>query len=328
MTTEIANVNTADMIFNSQSMELLDTLAATMSMGIATIPKHLQKNKSDCMAVAMQAMQWGMNPYAVAQKTHLINGTLGYEAQLINAVISSSRAIKGRFHYRYGGNWDNTGDGKAVKIEAGVNVNMGVTIDTTCWVQVGAVLAGEDEITWGEPLYPSAVTTRNSPLWKTAPKQQSAYLALKYWARLYSPAVVMGVYSPDEFEDYTPSERVVNPAPASTAPVEGSTKSSKLNSILNRKLTVIENEPEVVPEQSGSAADEDGVISEVTADFANRIGHARSLAELEKVGALIKGAVDGNVLIAMERDLLYSTFGERKHQLKAEFAKSNEDNQA
>lgn len=53
----------------------------------------------------MQAMQWGMNPYAVAQKTHLVNGVLGYEAQLVNAVIASSSAIHGRFHYRYGGDY-------------------------------------------------------------------------------------------------------------------------------------------------------------------------------------------------------------------------------
>lgn len=54
------------------------------------------------MAIVMQAMQWGMNPYAVAQKTHTVNGVLGYEAQLVNAVIASSSAIHGRFHYRYG----------------------------------------------------------------------------------------------------------------------------------------------------------------------------------------------------------------------------------
>jgi hypothetical protein len=41
----------------------------------------------------MQAAQWGMNPFAVAQKTHVVNGTLGYEAQLVNAVVSSSNLL-------------------------------------------------------------------------------------------------------------------------------------------------------------------------------------------------------------------------------------------
>ena len=40
-----------------------------------------------------------MNPFAVAQKTHVVNGSLGYEAQLVNAVVQASGAIDGRFHY-------------------------------------------------------------------------------------------------------------------------------------------------------------------------------------------------------------------------------------
>ena len=48
-------------------------------------------------------------------------------------------------------------------------------------------------------------------MWKTAPKQQIAYLAVKYWARLYCPEVILGVYSPDEVEPRT--EKEINPAP-------------------------------------------------------------------------------------------------------------------
>ena len=47
---------------------------------------------------------------------------------------------------------------------------------------------------------------RNSPLWKSAPKQQLAYLAVKYWARLYCPEVILGVYSTDELE---PTKRTI-----------------------------------------------------------------------------------------------------------------------
>lgn len=78
-------------------------------------------------------------------------------------------------------------------------------------IRVGAVLRGEADITWGEPIYLADITTRNSPLWKTAPKQQIAYLAVKYWARLYCPEVILGVYSPDEVESR--AEKEINPAP-------------------------------------------------------------------------------------------------------------------
>jgi len=211
--TNMVHVSTTDMILDYRAMEQMNTLANLMAGGQATVPKHLQGNPADCMAIIMQAAQWRMNPFAVAQKTHVVSGTLGYEAQLVNAVISSSKAINGRFHYKYGGDWEVTGDGSNQKIQAGVNVNNGNNITQNCWVQVGAILSGEDEIQWGERLYPSMVTTKNSALWKTNPKQQSGYLALKYWARLYAPAVIMGVYSSDELEpeEKKPTEKVINP---------------------------------------------------------------------------------------------------------------------
>ncbi|WP_244609835.1 recombinase RecT, partial [Escherichia coli] len=55
------------------------------------------------------------------------------------------------------------------------------------------------------------------------PKQQIAYLALKYWARLYCPAVVLGVYTPDEIEQRT--EKEINPTPqrVSLADISGDT---------------------------------------------------------------------------------------------------------
>jgi hypothetical protein len=211
--TNMVHVSTTDMVLDYRAMESMNTLANLMASGQSTVPKHLQGNPADCMAIIMQSAQWRMNPFAVAQKTHVVSGTLGYEAQLVNAVVSSSKAINGRFHYRYGGDWEVTGDGSNQKIQTGVNVNNGNTITQNCWIQVGAILSGEDEIQWGERLYPSMVTTKNSALWKTNPKQQGGYLALKYWARLYAPAVIMGVYSSDELEPEAtkPTERVINP---------------------------------------------------------------------------------------------------------------------
>lgn len=185
--------HTANMLMSPQIMGQIQKFAEVMATGKSTVPKHLQDSMGDCMAVTMQAAQWGMNPFAVAQKTHLVNGTLGYEAQLVNAVISSSRAIQGRFKYEYGGDWTKQNSPDA-------------------WVRVGAVLSGEQEITWGEPVFLHTITTRNSPLWKSNPKQQAAYLAVKYWARLYCPDVILGVYTPDELHDAPPPvEREINP---------------------------------------------------------------------------------------------------------------------
>lgn len=47
------------------------------------------------------------------------------------------------------------------------------------------------------------------------PKQQLAYLAVKRWARLYAPDVILGVYSADELDDLP--EKELNPRASGTA---------------------------------------------------------------------------------------------------------------
>ncbi len=166
----------ANLILQGDAMERIFKFAEMMSQGIATVPKHLQGKPADCLAIVMQATQWGMNPFAVAQKTHIVNGTLGYEAQLVNAVLQASGSIRGEFQYEYRGN--------AGAIEC----------------RVGAVTTGSTAVTWGEWLCENTVTTKNSPLWKTNPKQQLGYLQVKNWARAYRPAAILGVYTSDELE--------------------------------------------------------------------------------------------------------------------------------
>lgn len=56
--------------------------------GIA-LPKHLRDNPGACMAVAMQAFEWDMSPFAVASKSYSFNGVIAYEAQLITAVVNT-----------------------------------------------------------------------------------------------------------------------------------------------------------------------------------------------------------------------------------------------
>lgn len=251
-----APVNEADTktaIFSPSGLQKLQAFASVMAEGKSTVPAHLAGKPADCLAVALQAAQWGMNPFAVAQKTHLVNGTLGYEAQLVNAVVTSSTAVQGRFKYEYGGNWENFRPGPA-----------NAANEKGLCVRVGAVLRGETEITWGEPLYMEFVTTRNSPLWKTAPKQQLAYLAVKFWARLYCPDVILGVYTPDEFEQKERVERDVTPARTR----------QDLNNLINQKPA------DAAPHDSGQTSARSP--EELLKDFTEAASKAVSVEELDK----------------------------------------------
>lgn len=188
--------STAATIFNPQSLMQLQQFAQVMSEGVVAIPQHLRGKPADCLAVTMQAAQWGMNPYAVAQKTHIVNGALGYEAQLVNAVVSSSNLLSSRINYSWSGNWSKC-TGKNDKSDF-----LSVT--------VSAVIKGESE--------PRELTismaqagVRNSPLWEQDPKQQLAYLCTKRWARLHAPDVLLGVYTPDELDETPRGERDITP---------------------------------------------------------------------------------------------------------------------
>lgn len=176
-----AMTSPAAVMMNPTSMNALVAFADMMSKSAITVPQHLQGKPADCLAIAMQAAQWGMNPFAVAQKTHVVSGRLGYEAQLVNAVITSSRAIEGTFRYEFRG----TGQ------------------DLEC--RVGATPRGEAGIVWGEWLRNGDVKVRNSPLWAVNPKQQLGYLQVKNWARLYCPGAILGVYTDDELAPSDPS---------------------------------------------------------------------------------------------------------------------------
>lgn len=203
---------TTALILDTQSMQSIMAMAEIMAKGIATVPKHLQKNASDCAAVIMQAMQWRMNPYAVAQKTHLVNGTLGYEAQLVNSVINSLAPTKTRINYEWFGDWSKVlGKFKEIESKKKVDEDTGkpLTYRVPDWqigdekglgVKVWATMKGEENPRVLE-LNLIQCRVRNSPLWADDPRQQIAYLAVKRWSRLHCPDVIMGVYTPDELKE-------------------------------------------------------------------------------------------------------------------------------
>ncbi|WP_313334073.1 recombinase RecT [Comamonas sp.] len=183
----ISGTSSTGLVLSNDTMDKAFRMAELMASGRATVPKHLQGSAADCMAVTLQALQWNMSPFAVAQKTHLVNGTLGYEAQLIIAVLQSTGAIVGEFEYEYQGDGDNL----------------------QC--RAGATPRGKTQIKWGEWLALKSITTKNSPLWKTNPRQQIAYLQAKNWSRLYTPGAILGVYTPDELSSPQPIEKHMGP---------------------------------------------------------------------------------------------------------------------
>ena len=148
-----------------------------MSNGGVALPQHLRGNAGACMAVALQALEWEMNPFAVAQKSYVVNGIIAYEAQLIAAVVNTRSGIEGRLKYRYEGNGD----------------------DLVCFVT--GKIDGE-ELEYESPRK-GDIKPQNSPLWKNDPKQQLGYFSARAWARRHTPEVILGVYDREEAQNFT-----------------------------------------------------------------------------------------------------------------------------
>lgn len=143
------------------------------------VPAHLRgRDKAgDCMAVCLQALRWGMDPFMVAQDTYFVKDGAppGYGAKLINAVIYARAPLDGRLHITFAGEWPNN--------------------SRVC--TVAGRFRGDPNL-HERVVEASRITTRNSPLWKTDPDQQLAYYATRAWARLYCPDVILGVVAADE----------------------------------------------------------------------------------------------------------------------------------
>lgn len=260
-----ATVGTAAAIFSPEGMDRLVRFATLMADSKATVPAHLAGKPADCLAVTMQAAQWGMNPFAVAQKTHVVNGTLGYEAQLVNAVVSSSNLLATRLNYRWDGDWS--------KVNGKTDKSPSLTV--TVW----ATLKGESE--------PRELTismaqagVRNSPLWEQDPRQQLAYLCVKRWARLHSPDVLLGVYTPDELQETVPRvERDITPTPATA---------SGMNKLINSK-------PEQKQEEHDAGRKKDDRSPEkLLSDFSAYAGGAVTVEELDSAYTAVAKRLSAN----------------------------------
>ncbi len=206
------NTSSAALMMDMNALERMERFANLMATARSTVPAHFQGKPGDCLAVVMQATTWGMNPFAVAQKTHIINGTLGYEAQLVASVINSSSLLADRFNFEWFGPWEKI-VGKFKEVESKTKKDdhgNPKKFIVPAWrqedeqglgVRVWATIKGETEPRVLELMMTQA-RTRNSTLWTEDPKQQLAYLAQKRWARLYAPDVILGVYTPDEVHEF------------------------------------------------------------------------------------------------------------------------------
>jgi len=190
-------------------------LAEMMAKG-KMVPEHL-RNPSDMLMVIEQACRWGMSPFAVAQCTAIVRGRISYEGKLVSAAINASGVLQGRLDYVF------SGEG------------------ATRAVTARGTMRGEDKPR--EVVVTLASAKTDNEHWKKSPDQMLSYHAARVWARRHAPEVMLGVYSPEEFDQQPHRDTFAGPtiehaAPAA-APVR-ETSHEQTDSHAPKKQTVVQ----------------------------------------------------------------------------------------
>ena len=152
-----------------QAIQLANIMATSK-----LVPLALQKSPGDCLMVIEQAMRWSMSCFAVAQEVSVIQGKMMFSGKIIAAALHSAPGLLvGRLEYQF------TGTGADLQVEA-----------------IGH-LRGEDA--------PRTITVRladartSNSHWSKSPEQMLSYHAARVWARRFTPEIILGVFSPEEW---------------------------------------------------------------------------------------------------------------------------------
>lgn len=187
------------LLFNNQLYERCKNVAAAMSKAAGFMPDHLIGKEATCFAVISLSIGWNLNPYMVARSTYTTpGGSIGFEGKLVQAILENSGAVEGRIEFDHFGSWSNI-MGK-FRMETSVkNAKMRYPVQT--WkdededglgVKVIANIRGE-AVPRTEEFLLREFHPRNSTLWALRPKQQICYAAVRAFANIAAPGLMMGV---------------------------------------------------------------------------------------------------------------------------------------
>lgn len=170
---------------------------AKMLLETSVVPKRYQGKIADCMVALNMSARMKADPVMVLQNLYMVNGSPGWSAQFVIAIINTSGRFKGPLRFKTEGSGD--------------------TLRCTAYAtdQYGEVLEGTQitmEMAKKEGWY-----GKSGSKWQTMPEQMIKYRAASYFGRLYCPDLLMGIYSADEVREIEDAEYAIideKPTPA------------------------------------------------------------------------------------------------------------------
>lgn len=153
------------------------------------VPAHFQGDEASCMVAVQMAMRLQVDPFMFLQKTYVVGGKPGMEAQMAIALVNTRGPFEGPIDW----NFKRDANGKVVEATAfATHKKTGrVCSATVDWDMV----TGEG---WDK-----------NKKWHSLREQMFAYRSGVFLARRYCPEVLMGMSLEDELREIE-----LNPAPA------------------------------------------------------------------------------------------------------------------
>lgn len=189
-----------EMVLQEQKHEVANPFADTVSFrklfdigkmfaSSALVPQTYQNRPMDCTIAVDMANRMGVSPMMVMQNLYVAKGKPQWSGQACMSMIRGSGEFK-NVRPVYTGTKGEDSWGCYIQAE---------------YRDTGEIVKGT-EVTIGmakaEDWY-----NKNGSKWKTIPEQMLAYRAAAFFARVYIPNALMGVYVEGEAEDMSKEER-------------------------------------------------------------------------------------------------------------------------
>lgn len=257
-----------------EHMQRVATLFASSTM----IPEHYRGNLGNCFIAMQMAVRLGMDPFMFMQKSYIVHGKPGLEAQLCIALMNSSGIFSDAIDYEKQGDDPDDAFDPSYRVRAwAIRESTGKRVNGP-WIDWKLVTAEG----WKD---------KPGSKWKTMPEQMFMYRAAAFFGRLHCPERLMGMLTSEELNDMenqpipapggnkraaqmmamasaetvdttaTPIEtkpKVETAAPTNGAPVAGEIKPTKTS---RPGLKKEESKPAVDSTPTNTDVDEDTMLS-------------------------------------------------------------------
>ncbi|WP_370194419.1 MULTISPECIES: hypothetical protein [Aurantimonas] len=160
------------------------------------VPLPMEKVVANCFLVVNQAVRWGMDPFAVAQCVSVVHGKLCYEGKLVSAVLDAKLGVK--LHHAF--------TGEAGKEDRRIFLSdEPFNAETIAELRPG--FRCPDRRIFDGSVAEWKTTGTGTPWTAKNFDRMLIYRGTRDWCRIYEPAIMLGVYTPDEMLDLSENAR-------------------------------------------------------------------------------------------------------------------------